>query len=136
MTSSIVSLRRRQVVIAGLAAAAMPASLLAAQRMGGFESAVVGLTVASEDRLILSGRVIGGAGKPIAGARVTAWRDAAIATSDADGRFMLVANRVADDASAAIDIRVNGRRVPANDQVFVRRDEIGSWRGTLEVALT
>jgi hypothetical protein len=49
---------------------------------------------------------------------------------------MLVTNAAAGNASAAIDMRVNGRTVSANDQVFVQRDEAGSWRGTLEVALT
>ena len=140
MTSSIDSIRRRQIVIAGLAAAATPASLLAAQRTtgtGAFESTtVIGLTMTSGDRLVLSGRVVDAAGKPIAGAGVTAWREAASAITDADGRFMLVANPVVGDASSGIDMRVNGHSISANDRVFVGRDEAGSWRGTLEVALT
>ena len=137
MTSRIASVRRRQLVIAGIVAGATPASLLAAQRMAGVESpAVVGRSVASRDRVVLSGRVVDAAGTPIAGAQVAARYDDATARTDADGRFVIVTNPRVSGTSPAIDVHVSHKSVSAHDHVFVRRDAAGSWRGTLEVALT
>ena len=137
MTSRIASVRRRRIVIAGIVAGATPAGLLAAQRLAGHSvsASVVALTVASGGRLVVSGRVVDSAGTPVAGALVAGRHDGMNATTDADGRFMLVANP-AERSTPAIDIHVSHRSTSTNDHVFVRRDEVGSWRGTLEVALT
>ena len=142
MTSRITSVRRRQIVIAGIVAGATPASVLAAQRLAAqrlareSESArAVRFGIASGDRMVLSGRVVDSAGAPVRGALVAARRGAMSATTDADGRFVIVAEPAARGTSD-IEVHVSHRRTSTNDHVFVRRDEAGSWRGTLEVALT
>jgi hypothetical protein len=80
--------RRRQLMIAGLAGTAAPA--VAAQ----FRHAAVGElgAVEGEGGLVVSGRILARNGKPLAGASVEVWRanargDAASATTDGDGRF-------------------------------------------------
>lgn len=70
------SLRRRQVIIAGLGAVFAPAAFAALP------------TAEEPQKLLLSGRVVGSEGKPLSGAFVAAGR--ARTETDADGRFMLV----------------------------------------------
>src|SRR5262245_14991638 len=72
MKSKKVSLRRRQLVIAGLAGSA--ASALAGQFRG--SGAAVGeLDAVEADRgLVISGRVLARNGRPLAGAAVEVWR--------------------------------------------------------------
>ena len=72
----MLSPRRRQVIIAGLASSVAPAALSA---------------IASREepqRLVLSGRIVGADEKPLSGATVVA--GANHARTDADGRFVLV----------------------------------------------
>ena len=137
MTSRITSVRRRQIVIAGIVAGATPASVLAAQRLARESESprAVRFGIASGDRMVLSGRVVDSAGAPVRGALVAARRGAMSATTDADGRFVIVAEPAVRGTSD-IEVHVSHRRTSTNDHVFVRRDEAGSWRGTLEVALT
>ena len=71
------SLRRRQVIIAGLGAVVAPAAFAALPALD------------APQTLLLSGRVVGPDGKPLSGAAVAAGR--ARTLTDADGRFMLVA---------------------------------------------
>jgi len=99
----MVSLRRRQVMIAGLAAAILPAVSFA--------------TGATPEKLILSGRLLGRDGKPVAGASLSA--GAARVTTDADGRFVVVT----DTRSA--------ERFIANAQ----RDAEDTWRATVALSL-
>ena len=87
----MVSLSRRQVLIGGAAVFFLPAASLAAP-----------------ERLILSGRITGSDGKPRAGVSFKG------ATTDADGRFMLVTN---------------------GDVPGARRDSDGVWRATLSLTL-
>lgn len=70
------SLRRRQVIIAGLGAVVAPAAFAALPAVEG------------PQRLLLSGRVLGPDGGPLSGAAVAAGQ--ARTVTDADGRFMLV----------------------------------------------
>jgi hypothetical protein len=136
MTSRIASVRRRQLVIAGIVAGATPTSLFAAQRVTrGPESAGLRFSVSSGERMVVSGRVVDATGSPVRGALVAARRGQLSATTDADGRFMIVANPAARHTSD-IEVHVSHRSSSTNDHVFVRRADDGSWRGTLEVALT
>jgi len=70
------SVRRRQVIIAGLGAVVAPAAFPALP------------TAEEPQKLLLSGRVLGSEGKPLSGALVAAGR--ASTATDADGRFMLL----------------------------------------------
>src|SRR5882672_5021664 len=83
MKPDTISLRRRHLMMAGLAA---PAALYAAQYAG---MAAAG----SAQRLVMSGRILGADGKPLSGARVELLHphsnDAIGVETDADGRFVL-----------------------------------------------
>lgn len=89
-----ISIKRRQLLIAGAAGAAAPAGLLAAQCGGGEVAAaqdVFGADGAGK-KLVLSGRVLGFGCQPLAGAVIEVWQDDATrvrATTDGDGRFVL-----------------------------------------------
>ncbi len=87
----MVSLSRRQVLIGGAAVFFVPA-----------------VSFAAPERLILSGRITGADGTPRAGVGFKG------ATTDADGRFMLVADGYVPGA---------------------RRDSDGVWRATLSLTL-
>src|SRR6185436_7504980 len=74
--AAMVSLRRRQVIIGGLAAAALPAVSFAR-----------GEPMPQRGKLVLSGRILDADGKPLAGATVEVGADRA--ATDGDGRFVL-----------------------------------------------
>lgn len=125
----MISLRRRQVIIAGLGTFTAPTALYTASLYtapgGSYQ------LDPSEERLVLSGRVLGPAGKPLPGAAVTMGDDS-VAT-DADGRFVLVTTihraerpryRVTRDRHAAVGLVSNQRR-----------DIDGTWRATFALTL-
>jgi len=72
----MLSPRRRQVIIAGLGTAIAPAAFAALP------------DIEAPQKLLLSGRVLDAAGKPLSSATVAAGR--ARTATDADGRFVLV----------------------------------------------
>ncbi len=93
-----ISIKRRQLMIAGAAGALAPAGTLAARCGGGIVSATqnepgaFGIDGAGQ-KLVLSGRVLGADCQPLSGAIVEAWHAGAApvrTTTDADGRFVLV----------------------------------------------
>ncbi|MEA3194370.1 MAG: hypothetical protein QOD26_2703 [Betaproteobacteria bacterium] len=96
----MVSPQRRQVLIGGLVSIAAPSFSFA------FENA---------EKLVLSGRIVGFDGKPLAGATFAVAKERA--TTDADGRFMLVTDTRAYAAANA------------------RRDAEGTWRATIGLKL-
>jgi hypothetical protein len=113
----MVSLRRRQVIIAGLGSVVAPAVLSAVPE--------------KHERLVLSGRIQGLDGKPLAGAMVSVGADQA--ATDADGRFALVTTtrrnkpplyRVSCNGHAAEGLVSNQRR-----------DTEGTWRSTFGLRL-
>ena len=125
MASDPISLQRRRLLIAGVAT---PATALAGT---GALAAPVGPLPG--DRLVVSGRVLDAGGKPLAGALVEAWH--ASATTDADGRFVLVGQM---PGSGPSEYRVTHgtrslalRALPAQ----LQRDEGGTWRSALGIAL-
>jgi hypothetical protein len=118
-------------MIFGVGAAAIPGALLAGECTP-FAGGASGLTAGAEgEKLILSGRVVDADCRPLTNVRVEL-ADSAIATTDADGRFM-IASRV--PAGGAVRLRVSrgGRtmtRAPGPDARF-ERDEARVWRTTL-----
>lgn len=112
----MVSLRRRQVIIAGLGTVVAPAAI----------SATASAVPDKPEKLVLSGRILGPGGKPLAGAAVAA--GAASALTDADGRFMVVTTtpryRVTCDGRSAEGFVSNQRR-----------DAEGTWRSTFGLTL-
>ncbi len=93
-TNSI-SIKRRQIMMAGAAGVLAPAGVFAAQCGGGLVAAsqnAFGANGAGH-KLVLSGRVLGSGCEPLAGAVIEAWHADATpvrTTTDADGRFVLV----------------------------------------------
>jgi len=108
----MVSLQRRQVMMAGLGSMIAPAAVFAVPQ--------------NQNRLIVSGRILGADGRPLAGAAIAA--GGARATADADGRFMLVATtrryRVTSGGRSAEGVVSNQRR-----------DAEGTWRATFSLTL-
>jgi protocatechuate 3,4-dioxygenase beta subunit len=157
MTSSIPSLRRRQLVIAGLAGAAAPNALFAAQcTVSAFDPSapptVAEVSVnASGEKLIVSGRVVGADCRPLFGAVVEAWhegsRERAGATTDADGRFMLTTVTAAQGRPLNVRVSHGERRLVqqrrftdrpgvVDDRLAgLQRDDAGVWRTTLGLTL-
>jgi protocatechuate 3,4-dioxygenase beta subunit len=112
------------------------------------------LTSGTENELIISGRVVDGDCKPVAGARVEVWysdpKDAVRASTDADGRFMVNTTVPVAGGSRAFKISVSlpdGRTLTAqrhferepgvSDEALVQvhRDDAGVWRTTLGLTL-
>ena len=125
MKRDTISLRRRQLIVGSLAATPMAA--LAAQANGTL------VTAASQGKLVVSGRILSADGNPVFGALVEVLRagSEAVATTDADGRFMLTTT-----ASTRLRYRVShkehGTRV---EQLSLAQDDAGIWRGTFGLAL-
>jgi protocatechuate 3,4-dioxygenase beta subunit len=145
MKSSTISLRRRHLMMAGIAGAAAPVPLFAGQ----LSITETGITD-SVPRLIVSGRILGGPdGKPLAGATVEAWHagaagDAARATTDGDGRFYATiasADRSGRPRRIHYRVRHEGREMPVTHRISgdlvanLRRDDAGAWRTTFALAL-
>ena len=155
MKPNTISLRRRQLVIAGLAGAATPGVLFAAQQCNvaaaGQPQLAEIFTKGTEETLVISGRVVASDCKPLSGALVEVWytdpRIAVTTSTDADGRFVLTTIVPASGDSRSFKIAVSRpgeertltaqrhfTREPgvADDAlVQVRRDEAGLWRTTL-----
>ena len=102
----MVSLTRRQVIIAGLAAPLAPAAGFAAST--GPEK---------PEKLVLSGRVLRSNGKPLAGAAFEIGEHPVV--TDADGRFVVVTDT----------------RAAGGNSFGARRDSEGTWRATLGLTL-
>jgi protocatechuate 3,4-dioxygenase beta subunit len=115
-----ISLRRRHLIIAGFAGAAVPFAVFAGPR----EDAAVGAagTRVGAENMILSGRILAAhGGKPLAGAMVEVWSDLGCAAcqsvaADADGRFMFMVRAPADHSGRRPHIRYrvthNGHTAP------------------------
>jgi hypothetical protein len=154
-----ISLRRRQVIVAGLAAAAAPSVVFAAQcSVATAPPAQPQLTEvfteSADATLVISGRVLGSDCKALPGALVHVWYvdpgKAVATTTDADGRFVLTASVPAKGRSREFKISVtrpDGRTITAQRRLTrdsgafedtlaqVHRDEAGVWRTTLALTL-
>ena len=161
MKHDTISLRRRHLIIAGLAGIAAPAGVFAAQ-WGGTQHtapAAVELMAAGgtgEGQLVVSGRILGPDGKPLAGAAVEAWQGGdsklrASAMTDADGRFMFttgacaqdngrpqsISYRVTHQRRGTVEKRIDYARTPdlaRGPDAQLQRDETGTWRAAVGLA--
>lgn len=145
MHSSTVSLRRRHLIMAGIAGAAAPAPLFA----GPLSVAAVEAD-GSVPRLVVSGRILGGADrKPLAGATVEirlagAGGEISRAATDGDGRFFAAISPL-DTAGRPrrIDYRVRHggrdmsvtRRISSDLIANLGRDSAGALRTTFGLTL-
>ena len=134
MKPSTISLRRRQLMIAGAAAA--PASALASQAG---DALIAGLsTGTAHGKLVVSGRILGRDGEALRGAQVdlvnARAEEGAAITTDADGRFLFTTA-----ATSRIDYRIvhGGEVTPVRQLRFggdhvarLDRDTEGTWRTT------
>ena len=160
MKHDTISLRRRYLVIAGLAGVAAPATLFAGQCSGTLRNASVGaeLFAGGGDKLVVSGRILGAPDcKPLAGAMVEVWHASgrvpcASVITDADGRFMFTTIAPAEYPGRPrhIHYRVSrqGHATPVTQLYFARehgvsddrvaqlqRDNAGTWRASFGVTL-
>lgn len=133
MEQSTISLRRRQLLIAGAAAA--PASALASPAG---DALIAGLSAgAGHGKLVVSGRILDRDGEALRGAKVelvdVRAEETAI-TTDADGRFLFTTdatNRIhyrivhGGEATPVRRLRFGGEHVACLD-----RDAEGTWRTT------
>ena len=138
-----ISLRRRYLIIAGLAGAVTPAVAFA----GATASPQDGLAVSSfADRLVVSGRILGADGKPLSGAVVEillgdSREPRGAASTDADGRFFTAVSPAGHGRPRDLRYRVvhGGRAAPVKRLQFARgqvqRDEAGAWRATFAATL-
>jgi hypothetical protein len=150
MTPKERSLRRRRLMLAGLAGSAAPAFA------GQFRGAAVGEVGAIEGDggLVVSGRILARNGKPLAGVAVELWRanaraEAAKATTDGDGRFF---TKIAAGAGRPHRIHcqvghgggtltrqelyfARGRTVAERRSGCLQRDETGTWRAAFAISL-
>ena len=128
MKSKPVSLRRRQIMLAGAVGIAAPSSVFALPAISG---------LLPGETLLVSGRLVDPGGRPIAGAWVADAAGSSRTHTDGDGRFMLstelsgaqtyVEYGSSDPRSSARRARVDYRAAPARFQ----RDEHGVWRTTV-----
>jgi hypothetical protein len=129
--TNAISLRRRQLMILGVGTAAIPGALLAGECTSPARG-VSGLTAGAEgEKLILSGRVVDADCRPLTNARVEL-AGSGVATTDADGRFM-IDSRVPAEGAVRLRVSRGGRtitRVPGPGARF-ERDEARVWRTTL-----
>jgi protocatechuate 3,4-dioxygenase beta subunit len=137
MKPSTISLRRRQLMIAGAAAA--PATALASQAG---DALMAGLAAGTaHGKLVVSGRILGRDGEALRGAKVelvNARAEETAIMTDADGRFLFTTA-----AASRIDYRIvhSGQATPVRQLRFggehiarLDRDHEGTWRTTFALA--
>jgi hypothetical protein len=141
--ANAISLRRRYLMIAGLAGAAAPAAAFA----GASASPRDGLAVSSfADRLVVSGRIVGADGKPLSDAAVEVWladsrEPHGRVNTDGDGRFFTAVTPTGHRRPRDLRYRVihGGRGTPVKRihiaRGQVQRDEAGAWRATFGATL-
>jgi hypothetical protein len=142
-----ISLRRRRLMIAGLAGATAPATVFAAQRSSALAAPLSSASrYASDGTLVLSGRILGADRRPVNGASIeilaVGLAPRAAATTDADGRFVLTTHacslrdgclqalgyRITHRAHRALEARVDFARAQS------QQDEAGVWRAAVGLA--
>jgi len=139
-----ISLRRRHLMMAGVAAAAAPTAIFANPPRDALAAELA--ASAGTGKLIISGRMLAQDGKPLSGAVVELLharsdKDAR-ATTDADGRFMIATGaaervdyRVIRDGVSTPIHRLHFAREPGTDVARLQRDQEGTWRATFGISL-
>jgi len=151
------SIKRRQLLIAGIVAAATPPGVFAAQCGGGVVAAAENPfgAAAGGGKLVVSGRVLGFGCQPLSGAVIEAWQEgmAPVRTiADGDGRFLLTTEVPVSLRGEAPHLTYHVTH-PAHDlrarELFfsrqssgssesvasLERDEAGVWRAAFGVTL-
>lgn len=133
-----VSLRRRQLLIASAAGAAVP---LSGTAFGGSGEPVSALGSAE---LVLSGRVMSADGRPLAGASIEL-SSGVLAETDGDGRFMSTMQVHVTAAGRPAPVQYRWRHGDRSGEVAeVRftpgaaashRDEAGTWRAAVGIEI-
>src|SRR5690349_569138 len=132
MKAKPISLTRRSFVIAGLSGVTAPAFAFQAVRT----TAVVGPCVSVScgqrvgRKLVVSGRIVDGHGRAVAGATVDAWHPDVHRTSvvtDADGRFMFTTTtpRAESPISYSVTRRGHAADVRRLDLAHAQSDDAG-----------
>lgn len=145
MKRTVISLQRRHLMIAGLAGMAAPAAFFAVPDSRADMPVTLNVAPRSGERLVISGRVVTPQGVPLQGAAIeTASRERVRALTDADGRFMLVAQtprggilayRVTHDLHGSHEGSLRLAQDDTPRHVHARRDEAGVWRAAFGVTL-
>ena len=144
MKRTAVSLQRRQLMIASLAGLAAPI-LLTPLESRAHMSSMLNVAPRSGDRLVLSGRVVTRQDTPLQGARIeTTQGERVHATTDADGRFMLmtttpgagsVSYRISHRGHDAYEGTLQLTQLDTAREIHAQRDEDGVWRAAFGVTL-
>jgi hypothetical protein len=143
MASEIVSLRRRQLMGAGVMGAAASGSIWPALLSAAPPASSSG-SLRGGDALIVSGRVVDPDDAAISGALIDV-SDSGGTMTDADGRFMFTATpdaqrhridyRVGAAGRAPVVQTVQWPRDAAHTHALLERDESGIWRTTVAITL-
>lgn len=122
MDDNRISVRRRHLMLAGIAAAAVPGALLASDCVpvatGMLRRPTVAqlVTETAGDKLIVSGRVVGSDCRGLAGALVEVWSTASArgtsGSTDGDGRFV-VTSAAPTHGKVHIRVSYNGQTLVA-----------------------
>jgi hypothetical protein len=138
-----ISLTRRHLMLAGIAGAAAPALGLAETGAPPTGAAALSqISIHAGDTLLVSGRVVDAAGKPLPGSRVELLQHGIAGAADGDGRFVLSAKTARKSRGVlcrvshgdrsrvtylAFERKHRGRR---DGIAILDRDERGTWRTT------
>ena len=151
MKRNTISLRRRHLMMAGLAGVATPATIFAGQRGDALFADLSATTGGGKGGLVVSGRILDTDGKPLFNASVEVWhavarRERARATTDGDGRFFAtiapaehsgrprqIHYRVSHEQHGTLvkQLYLARERGVSDDLVsHLQRDDTGVWRTT------
>ena len=148
MKQNSISLRRRQLMIAGIAAVAAPAAAFSGISDARAIASLGARLGEADGKLIVSGRVLCPDGKPLSGATVEAWHARGTAndtvahrersdtlsttptTTDADGRFMLTLS--ASAANSGRPARIEYTVSHPQHAMLMSKLHFGRSRGTAD----
>lgn len=132
------SIARRRLLIASSAGALLPALGLAAGAAAATPAAARPRSSKSGDQFVLSGRIVGAQAAPLCGQTVAVLGGgAALATTDGDGRFVLVINAPAhfDHIFLKVDGRQTNRIELTRETAPLAREGDGVWRAAVAIAM-
>ncbi|MGZ5091302.1 MAG: hypothetical protein ACXWIP_08915 [Burkholderiales bacterium] len=160
MRADSISMRRRHLIIARFVGAAAPGAVFAGQcggvRAEGHASMAYANAPASEEEMIVSGRIISTDCNPVAAAVVEVWQasygshQTTTVTTDGDGRFMFATHAPAQRGRRYVKYRVTHSEhatvvsqlhfapvsgVSDDDIALLQRDYAGVWRTTFGLTL-
>lgn len=157
MKAKPISLRRRHLLLAGVAGASAPVLGWAAQCGAGTTASAAAITDfytgGAPEKLVVSGRIVDAACQPLTGATIETWTadaqgdPAATVATDGDGRFVFAldaptgkhgrprhlhyrVSREGREISTAQLHFMQERGIPSQQVAELRRDEAQAWRAT------